>query len=91
MDFYEIFLDFLPLLTLMPYFFQDFYKRFNFENLLKFSLSVSPPKNGVNFPKTTLTPFNVSNFAWKTDKLKFKTFCRKKKFEQILKKVEIWG
>ena len=30
------------------------------------------------FQKITLTTFEVSNFPWKTDKLNFKKFCRKK-------------
>ena len=51
-----------------------------------FVISSGTLKNGVNFPKITLTPFEFSNFPWETNKLNFKRFCGIKKFKKILKK-----
>ena len=49
-----------------------------FEKILKFSLSCLTLKMVSIFQKITLTPFEFSNFSWKTDKLNL-NFCRKKK------------
>ena len=43
------------------------------------------------FPKITLILFEVNNFSWKTDKLNFKNFVEKKRFEIILKKSRVWA
>ena len=71
--------------------FQDFYERFWFKKHFEIYFVCLPLKMLSISLKITLMPFKISNFSWETDKLNFKTFCRKKNFRKNPKKSRAWA